>query len=79
MAPTALLSVSDKQGLEALAAGLLRQGYELLSSGGTAAALAAADLPVTRGGGPYRSSGNPRRPGENPPSPHSWGNPGPPG
>lgn len=48
MAPTALLSVSDKEGLLPLAQGLLAQGYHLISSGGTAAALAAADLPVTR-------------------------------
>ena len=48
MAPTALLSVSDKQGLVPLAEGLLAAGYRLLSSGGTAAALAAAGLPVTR-------------------------------
>ena len=48
MAPTALLSVSDKEGLVPLATGLLRHGYRLLSSGGTAAALAAAGLPVTR-------------------------------
>lgn len=48
MAPTALLSVSDKQGLLHLAEGLLAQGYRLLSSGGTAAALAAAGLAVTK-------------------------------
>jgi phosphoribosylaminoimidazolecarboxamide formyltransferase / IMP cyclohydrolase len=48
MAPTALLSVSDKQGLVPLAEGLLTHGYRLLSSGGTAAALAAAGLPVTK-------------------------------
>ncbi len=48
MAPTALLSVSDKQGLLQLAEGLLAQGYRLLSSGGTAAALAAAGLAVTK-------------------------------
>ncbi|MFN9661155.1 MAG: bifunctional phosphoribosylaminoimidazolecarboxamide formyltransferase/IMP cyclohydrolase [Cyanobacteriota bacterium] len=48
MAPTALLSVSDKAGLLPLAQGLLALGYQLFSSGGTAAALAAADLPVTR-------------------------------
>ena len=48
MAPTALLSVSDKEGLLPLAQGLLAQGYRLISSGGTAAALAAASLPVTR-------------------------------
>ena len=48
MAPTALLSVSDKAGLVFLANGLLSHGYQLLSSGGTATALAAAGLPVTR-------------------------------
>ncbi len=48
MAPTALLSVSDKEGLVSLANGLLSHGYQLLSSGGTATALAAAGLPVTR-------------------------------
>ena len=48
MAPTALLSVSDKQGLVPLAEALLGHGYQLISSGGTAAALAAAGIPVTR-------------------------------
>jgi phosphoribosylaminoimidazolecarboxamide formyltransferase/IMP cyclohydrolase len=48
MAATALLSVSNKQGLVPLAEALLRQGYQLLSSGGTAAALAAEGLPVTK-------------------------------
>ncbi|MFN5161195.1 MAG: bifunctional phosphoribosylaminoimidazolecarboxamide formyltransferase/IMP cyclohydrolase, partial [Cyanobacteriota bacterium] len=48
MAPTALLSVSDKEGLVPLAEGLRNQGYELISSGGTAAALAAAGVPVTK-------------------------------
>jgi len=48
MAPTALLSVSDKEGLVALAEGLLAHGYRILSSGGTAAALATAGLPVTK-------------------------------
>jgi phosphoribosylaminoimidazolecarboxamide formyltransferase/IMP cyclohydrolase len=48
MAPTALLSVSDKQDLIPLAEGLLRHGYRLISSGGTAAALASAGLPVTK-------------------------------
>ncbi len=48
MAATALLSVSNKQGLVPLAQALLRQGYQLLSSGGTAAALAAEGLPVTK-------------------------------
>ncbi len=47
MAPTALLSVSDKQGIVELARGLVGQGYRLLSSGGTARTLAEAGLPVT--------------------------------
>ena len=46
--PRALLSVSDKAGLVAFAAGLHDLGYELVSTGGTAAALAAAGLPVTK-------------------------------
>jgi phosphoribosylaminoimidazolecarboxamide formyltransferase/IMP cyclohydrolase len=37
----ALLSLSDKDGLEALAAGLVAHGVELVSTGGTAAALRA--------------------------------------
>ena len=48
MAPKALLSVSNKEGLVPLAQGLLDAGYELISSGGTASALAAAGLPVTK-------------------------------
>jgi phosphoribosylaminoimidazolecarboxamide formyltransferase/IMP cyclohydrolase len=48
MAPTALLSVSNKEGLVPLAEGLLAAGYQLLSSGGTAQALQAAGLTVTR-------------------------------
>ena len=41
----ALLSVYDKTGLEAFARGLVSLGYELVSSGGTSRALAAADIP----------------------------------
>jgi phosphoribosylaminoimidazolecarboxamide formyltransferase/IMP cyclohydrolase len=48
MAPTALLSVSNKEGLVPLAEGLLAAGYRLISSGGTAAALQEAGLPVTK-------------------------------
>jgi phosphoribosylaminoimidazolecarboxamide formyltransferase / IMP cyclohydrolase len=48
MAPTALLSVSNKEGLVPLAQGLLEAGYQLISSGGTAAALQEAGLPVTK-------------------------------
>jgi phosphoribosylaminoimidazolecarboxamide formyltransferase/IMP cyclohydrolase len=41
----ALLSVYDKTGLEGLAQGLLSQGFDLVASGGTAGALAAAGIP----------------------------------
>jgi phosphoribosylaminoimidazolecarboxamide formyltransferase/IMP cyclohydrolase len=43
----ALLSVSDKSGLVDFARGLVARGVTLLSTGGTASALAAAGLPVT--------------------------------
>jgi phosphoribosylaminoimidazolecarboxamide formyltransferase / IMP cyclohydrolase len=43
----ALLSVSDKTGLAELGAGLVRLGFELVSTGGTARALRSAGLPVT--------------------------------
>jgi phosphoribosylaminoimidazolecarboxamide formyltransferase / IMP cyclohydrolase len=42
----AILSVSDKSGLAAFARGLVDQGVELISTGGTAKAIAAAGLPV---------------------------------
>jgi phosphoribosylaminoimidazolecarboxamide formyltransferase/IMP cyclohydrolase len=42
----AILSVSDKSGLTALAAGLAGLGVELISTGGTATAIAAAGIPV---------------------------------
>jgi len=45
--PRALLSVSDKTGLVDLGRGLLARGFELLSTGGTARALADAGLAVT--------------------------------
>src|SRR5262249_19098058 len=41
------LSVSDKTGVVELARGLAARGYELVSTGGTARALAYAGLPVT--------------------------------
>src|SRR5690606_31404017 len=43
----ALLSVYDKSGIAELAAGLHELGWVLVSSGGTAAAVAAAGIPVT--------------------------------
>jgi phosphoribosylaminoimidazolecarboxamide formyltransferase / IMP cyclohydrolase len=49
MAPLALLSVSDKTGLVELAQTLVSQfGFDIISSGGTAKALQAAGLPVTK-------------------------------
>ncbi|MGF1569365.1 MAG: bifunctional phosphoribosylaminoimidazolecarboxamide formyltransferase/IMP cyclohydrolase [Nodosilinea sp.] len=49
MARLALLSVSDKTGLVELAQALVNQfGFDLISSGGTAYALAAAGIPVTK-------------------------------
>ncbi len=49
MAPLALLSVSDKTGLIEFASQLVNEfGYDLISSGGTAAALKEAGLPVTK-------------------------------
>ena len=42
----AILSVSDKSGLVELARGLADRGVELISTGGTAKAIAAAGLPV---------------------------------
>ncbi len=44
----ALLSVSDKKGIETLGRGLVDLGFEILSTGGTAAALASAGLPITK-------------------------------
>jgi phosphoribosylaminoimidazolecarboxamide formyltransferase/IMP cyclohydrolase len=43
----ALLSVHDKAGLAPFAAGLVRVGFELVSTGGTARTLREAELPVT--------------------------------
>jgi len=47
MAKRALLSVSDKTGLIDFAQALVRAGYELISTGGTAGALRAAGLTVS--------------------------------
>ena len=44
----ALLSVSDKAGLVEFAGKLVSSGVEIIASGGTAAAVAAAGIPVTR-------------------------------
>ena len=45
--PTALLSVYDKAGIVELAEGLHQLGWKVVSSGGTAKAIAAAGTPVT--------------------------------
>src|SRR4051794_1457848 len=45
--PTALLSVYDKSGIIELAEGLTELGWKVVSSGGTAKAIAAAGTPVT--------------------------------
>ncbi|MEX1997845.1 MAG: hypothetical protein WEA04_04195 [Candidatus Andersenbacteria bacterium] len=44
--PTALLSVYHKEGITDFAQQLVERGWDLLASGGTAAALAEADIPV---------------------------------
>jgi phosphoribosylaminoimidazolecarboxamide formyltransferase/IMP cyclohydrolase len=45
--PRALISVSDKRGIVSFAEGLIGMGWDLVSTGGTAAALRAADVAVT--------------------------------
>src|SRR6185295_10423308 len=47
MTKRALLSVFDKTGLDDFARGLRELGFELVSSGGTATAIADAGVPVT--------------------------------
>lgn len=44
--PRALISVSDKRGVVAFAEGLVKLGWDIISTGGTAAALRAARVPV---------------------------------
>jgi len=44
----ALLSVSNKDGIVDFGEGLVRAGYTIISSGGTAAALKAEGIPVTK-------------------------------
>ncbi len=47
MGKRALLSVSEKTGIEPFARRLTELGYEILSTGGTQKALMAAKIPVT--------------------------------
>ena len=44
----ALLSVSNKEGIVDFAEGLVRAGYQIISSGGTSAVLQAEGIPVTK-------------------------------
>ncbi len=44
----ALLSVANKDGITTFARGLADRGFEIVSSGGTADAIAAESIPVTR-------------------------------
>ena len=44
--PRALISVSDKRGVVAFARGLVDLGWEIISTGGTAAALRSGEVPV---------------------------------
>src|ERR1043166_7348065 len=48
--PRALISVSDKRGSVEFARGLTELGWEIVSTGGTAAALRKAGVPGTPGG-----------------------------
>lgn len=63
----ALVSVSDKAGLDALAKGLAARGYELVSTGGSAKAIEAAGVAVRKvedlTGFPEMLDGEPRRKG----------------
>src|ERR1051326_7919882 len=45
--PRALISVSDKRGIVEFAHGLVELGWQIVSTGGTAAALRKAEIPVT--------------------------------
>src|SRR3954470_4351575 len=45
--PRALISVSDKRGIVQFARSLVELGWEIVSTGGTAAAIRAAEVPVT--------------------------------
>jgi|GEM_PF-880522 len=45
--PNALISVSEKKGIEAFARGIVTRGYRILSTGKTAKTLAADHIPVT--------------------------------
>ena len=68
----ALLSVSDKTGLIEFARALAGHGIELVSTGGTAKAIAAAGLKVQGRLGADRFSGNDGRPGQDAASEGAW-------
>ncbi len=62
----ALLSVYDKNGIVDLARSLHELGVELISSGGTAAVIAEAGIPVTDVADITGVPGHPRPPGRDP-------------
>ena len=62
----ALISVSDKTGLDRLRGAAGAAGIEILSTGGTARALRDGGRRGARGQRLHRRSGDPRRPGEDP-------------
>ena len=64
MPKRALLSVYDKTGIVELGRGLVDLGYEIVSTGGTLAALEAAGVPVTAVSDVTGVPGDPRRPGK---------------
>ena len=68
----ALLSVSDKTGLVELGQALARHGVELVSTGGTAKALARCGARGARRLGPHRLSRDDGRAGEDAPSQGPW-------
>ena len=76
--PRALLSVSDKTAWRTLRGSLCGRGFELVSTGGTARALADAGLPVEAVSGGDRLPRDARRSGEDAPPRHPRRHPRPP-
>ncbi len=64
--PRALISMSDKRGIVAFAQGLAQLGWEIISTGGTAAALGGAGVGGDHGGRGHRLPRTARRTGEDP-------------
>ena len=72
----ALVSVYDKSGLLPLARALAARGVEILSTGGTARALAEAGIAVTDVAAVTQVSRDARRPRQDAPSGDPWRDPG---